>query len=137
MYVLQTEHGHFISNSIDLFCYCAITELVMIRTSTSRTATRANKNSDDQNGSTQNGECRLGSHNVTSAVLRLECSLVCISGSVGHQQNIFRSFSQSAFLLKKKCNYKKCNWVSGSPSILYTLVLGRYPSYIQTFKRIC
>ena len=30
---------------------------------------------------------------VTSAVLRLECSLVCISGSVGHQQNIFRSFS--------------------------------------------
>ena len=64
MYVLQTEHGHFISNSIDLFCYYAITELVMIRTSTSRTATRANKNSDDQNGSTRNGECRLGSHNV-------------------------------------------------------------------------
>ena len=30
---------------------------------------------------------------LTSAVLRLECSLVCISGSVGHQQNIFRSFS--------------------------------------------
>ena len=30
---------------------------------------------------------------ITSAVLRLECSLVCISGSVGHQQNIFRSFS--------------------------------------------
>ena len=29
----------------------------------------------------------------TSAVLRLECSLDCISGSVGHQQNIFRSFS--------------------------------------------
>ena len=28
-------------------------------------------------------------------------------------------FSLSAFLLKKKCNYKKCNWVSGSPSILY------------------
>ena len=30
---------------------------------------------------------------VTSAVLRLECSIDCISGSVGHQQNIFRSFS--------------------------------------------
>ena len=26
----------------------------------------------------------------TSAVLRLECSIDCISGSVGHQQNIFR-----------------------------------------------
>ena len=74
----------------------------------------------------------------TSAVLRLECSLVCISGSVGHQQNIFRSFSHcQRFFWEKKCNYKKCNWVSGSPSILYTLVLGRYPSYIQTFKRIC
>ena len=60
LYVLQTEHSHFISNSIDLFCYCAITELVMIWTS----ATHANKNSDDQNGSTQNGKCRLGSHNV-------------------------------------------------------------------------
>ena len=30
---------------------------------------------------------------ITSAVLRLECSLDCISGSVGHQQNIVRSFS--------------------------------------------
>ena len=29
----------------------------------------------------------------TSAVLRLECSIDCISGLVGHQQNIFRSFS--------------------------------------------
>ena len=29
---------------------------------------------------------------ITSAVLRLECSTDCISGSVGHQQNIFRSF---------------------------------------------
>ena len=29
----------------------------------------------------------------TSAVLRLECSIDCISGSVGHQTNIFRSFS--------------------------------------------
>ena len=29
----------------------------------------------------------------TSAVLRLECSIDCISGSVGHQQNILRSFS--------------------------------------------
>ena len=29
----------------------------------------------------------------TSAVLRLECSIDCISGSVGHQQNIFCSFS--------------------------------------------
>ena len=28
----------------------------------------------------------------TSAVLRLQCSIDCISGSVG-QQNIFRSFS--------------------------------------------
>ena len=30
---------------------------------------------------------------VTSAVLKLECSIDCISGSVGHQQNIIRSFS--------------------------------------------
>ena len=30
---------------------------------------------------------------TTSAVLRLECSIDCISGSVGHQQNMFRSFS--------------------------------------------
>ena len=29
----------------------------------------------------------------TSAVLRLECSIYCISGSMGHQQNIVRSFS--------------------------------------------
>ena len=29
---------------------------------------------------------------ATSAVLRLECLNDCISGSVGHQQNIFRSF---------------------------------------------
>ena len=27
---------------------------------------------------------------ITSAVLRLECSIDCISGSVGHQQNVFR-----------------------------------------------
>ena len=36
---------------------------------------------------------------ITRAVLRLECSLDCISGSVGHQQNIF-IFSLSALLLK-------------------------------------
>ena len=30
---------------------------------------------------------------LTSAVLRLECSIDCISGSVAHQQNMFRSFS--------------------------------------------
>ena len=30
---------------------------------------------------------------LTSAVLRLECSIDCISGSVDHQQNIFRKFS--------------------------------------------
>ena len=29
---------------------------------------------------------------TTSAVLRLECSIDCISGSVGHQQHIFRLF---------------------------------------------
>ena len=29
---------------------------------------------------------------ITSAVLRLECSIDCISGSVGHQQNILRLF---------------------------------------------
>ena len=40
-----------------------------------------------------------GAH--TSDVLRLECSIDCISGSVGHQQNIFRSFSHCQFLLKK------------------------------------
>ena len=35
----------------------------------------------------------LYSNDHTSAVLRLECSSDCMSGSVGHQQNIFRSFS--------------------------------------------
>ena len=30
---------------------------------------------------------------ITSAVLRLQCSIDRISGSVGHQQNIVRSFS--------------------------------------------
>ena len=71
---------------------------------------------------------------ITRAVLRLECSLDCISGSVGHQQNIF-IFSLSALLLKlKKCNYKKCNWVSGSPSILYKLVLSPVPIVHTNFQ---
>ena len=71
---------------------------------------------------------------ITRAVLRLECSLDCISGSVGYQQNIF-IFSLSAFLLKlKKCNYKKCNWVSGSPSILYKLVLSPVPIVHTNFQ---
>ena len=73
-------------------------------------------------------------HLITRAVLRLECSLDCISGSVGHQQNIF-IFSLSALLLKlKKCNYKKCNWVSGSPSILYKLVLSPVPIVHTNFQ---
>ena len=67
----------------------------------------------------------------TRAVLRLECSLDCISGS---PTNIF-IFSLSAFLLKlKKCNYKKCNWVSGSPSILYKLVLSPVPIVHTNFQ---
>ena len=71
---------------------------------------------------------------ITRAVLRLECSLDCISGSVGHQQNIF-ILSLSALLLKlKKCNYKKCNWVSGSPSILYKLVLSPVPIVHTNFQ---
>ena len=66
--------------------------------------------------------------------LRLECSLDCISGPVGYQQNIF-ILSLSAFLLKlKKCNYKKCNWVCGSPSILYKLVLGPVPIVHTNFQ---
>ena len=66
--------------------------------------------------------------------LRLECSLDCISGLVGYQQNIF-ILSLSAFLLKlKKCNYKKCNWVCGSPSILYKLVLGPVPIVHTNFQ---
>ena len=53
---------------------------------------------------------------------------------MGHQQNIF-IFSLSAFLLKlKKCNYKKCNWVSGSPSILYKLVLSPVPIVHTNFQ---
>ena len=42
----------------------------------------------------------------TSAVLRLECSIDCISGSVGHQHNIFRSFShcQRFFWISNKFN---------------------------------
>ena len=76
--------------------------------------------------------CQCGTW-ITRAVLRLECSLDCISGSVGHQQNI-SIFSLSAFLLKlKKCNYKKCNWVSGSPSILYKLVLSPVRTH-RTYK---
>ena len=68
---------------------------------------------------------------TTRAVLRLECSLDCISGS---PTNIF-IFSLSAFLLKlKKCNYKKCNWVSGSPSILYKLVLSPVPIVHTNFQ---
>ena len=71
---------------------------------------------------------------LTRAVLRLECSLDYISGSVGYQQNIF-IFSLSAFLFKlKKCNYKKCNWVSGSPSILYKLVLSPVPIVHTNFQ---
>ena len=76
----------------------------------------------------------LKSTTYTRAVLRLECSLDCISGSVGHQQNIF-IFSLSAFLLKlKKCNSKKCNWVSGSTSILYKLVLSPVPIVHTNFQ---
>ena len=37
-------------------------------------------------------EARVAALTATSAVLRLQRSLDCISGSVGHQHNIFRSF---------------------------------------------
>ena len=90
MYVLQAEYDHSISNSIDLICYCAITELVMIRTSTSRTATRTNKNSDDQNNSTRNGECRLGSHNVKNDTALCALCACCVAVSVcsTHMQDL-------------------------------------------------
>ena len=42
----------------------------------------------------------------TSAVLRLECSIDCISGSVGHQHFLTFIFSLSAFLLKKNIQKK-------------------------------
>ena len=44
---------------------------------------------------------------TTSAVLRLECSLDCISESMGHQQNIFRSFSHCQRFLRRKTKFKK------------------------------
>ena len=62
-------------------------------------------------------------------MLRLECSIDCISGPVGHQQNIFRSFSHC----QRFC------WVSGSPPMLYKLVIGPIPivhtnlRHFQTF----
>ena len=76
---------------------------------------------------------------ITSAVLRLECSLDCISGSVGHQQNIFRSFShcQRFFYRRTKFKTKKINlfnWVSGSPPMLYKLVLSPVPIVHTNFQ---
>ena len=57
----------------------------------------------DRKNLSSNSKGQVAAHRVTGlitrAVLRLECSLDCISGSVGHQQNIF-IFSLSAFLLK-------------------------------------
>ena len=45
----------------------------------------------------------------TSAVLRLECSLDCISGSVGHQQNIFVHFLTVNVSFEEEKISKKCN----------------------------
>ena len=73
-------------------------------------------------------------HN-TSAVLRLQCSLDCISGSVGHQQNIFRSFSRCQRLFEEEQKqFTKINWVSGSPPILYKLVIGPIPIVHTNFQ---
>ena len=58
------------SNSIDLYCYCAITELVMIRTSTSRTATRANRSSATSKTATRE------SANVDSAAITSKMALL-------------------------------------------------------------
>ena len=44
---------------------------------------------------------------ITSALLRLECTIDCISGSVGHHQNVFSFiFCRSAYphILKKQKN---------------------------------
>ena len=45
----------------------------------------------------------------TSAVLRLECSLDCISGSVGHKQNISVHFLTVSVSFEDKKSYKKIN----------------------------
>ena len=42
----------------------------------------------------------------TSAVLRLECSIDCISGSVGHQQNIFGLFFHCQRFFWRRKNFK-------------------------------
>ena len=52
------------------------------------------------------GEWGRGGVIATSAVLRLECSIDCISGSVGHQQNIFRSFSHCQRLFGRRQKFK-------------------------------
>ena len=44
---------------------------------------------------------------TTSAVLRLECSIDCISGSVNHEQNIFRLFSNCQRFFLRTTNLKK------------------------------
>ena len=52
-------------------------------------------------------------------MLRLECSIDCISGSVGHQQNIF---SLSAFILKNKFK-TNFNWASGSRTTYFSFIV--------------
>ena len=39
---------------------------------------------------------------ITSALLRLECSIDCISGSVGHHQNLFPHILKKIKFLKTK-----------------------------------
>ena len=72
----------------------------------------------------------------TSAVLRLECSIDCISGSVVHQQNIFRLFSHCQGFFGRKLKNKTKLIGSGHHQCYINWSSAPHPSYIQTFMRI-
>ena len=90
--------------------------------------------------------CRCSYHDkfrygTTSVVLRLECSIDCIRGSVGQQNKYFPfifslsvSFEEEQF--SKKCNLKNLIGSVGHHQCYINWSSAPYPSYIQTFKRI-
>ena len=79
--------------------------------------------------------------NKTSAVLRLECSIDCISGSVGHPFIYFLVYFLTVSVsfeekISKKCNYKNLIGSVGHHQCYTNWSFAPYPSYIQIFKRI-
>ena len=71
---------------------------------------------------------------ITSAVLRLECSIDCISGSVGHQQNFSVHFLTVSVSVEEEQISTKFNWVSGSQPMLYKLVISPIPIVHTNFQ---